>query len=85
MTGAPHPEPHGAGVVDDVRVLLDDAVEAYGDEPDVLALLRAQRQRLDEPLRIALVGRVKAGKSTLLNALVGERLAPTDAGSAPGW
>lgn len=36
--------------------------------------------RLAGPLRVAIAGRVKAGKSTLLNALVGERLAPTDAG-----
>jgi hypothetical protein len=69
-----------SGGTDDVRALLDDALELYGDRPEAAAPLRAQRDRLDEPLRVALVGRVKAGKSTLLNALVGERLAPTDAG-----
>ena len=40
--------------------------------------------RLGGPLRVAIAGRVKAGKSTLLNALVGERLAPTDAGECTG-
>lgn len=38
------------------------------------------RARLEGPLRVAIAGRVKAGKSTMLNALVGEQLAPTDAG-----
>ncbi len=37
-------------------------------------------ERLDQPLRVAIAGRVDAGKSTLLNALVGEQLAPTDSG-----
>ncbi len=37
------------------------------------------RERLDGPLRVAIAGKVKAGKSTLLNALVGENVAPTDA------
>jgi hypothetical protein len=65
---------------DDVRDLLDDALDCYAGEPEAAARLRARRERLDGPLRVALVGRVKAGKSTLLNALAGERLAPTDAG-----
>lgn len=35
--------------------------------------------QLREPLRVAVVGRVKAGKSTLVNALVGMQVAPTAA------
>jgi predicted GTPase len=38
------------------------------------------RSRLSAPLRVALVGRVSSGKSTLLNALLGQVVAPTDAG-----
>ncbi len=38
------------------------------------------RRRLGEPLRIAIAGRLKAGKSTLVNALIGRRVAPTEVG-----
>ena len=50
----------------------------YTDPLDLLALEQLEA-RLDEPLRVAIAGKVKAGKSTLLNGLVGEELAPTDA------
>jgi hypothetical protein len=66
-------------LIDRTRGALARAIEVYrGTGHD--ARLVALRARLDEPLRVAIAGRVKSGKSTLLNALVGERLAPTDAG-----
>ncbi|GIF02521.1 isoniazid inducible gene protein IniC [Actinoplanes siamensis] len=42
--------------------------------------LRQIGNRLHEPLRVAIAGRLKAGKSTLVNALIGRRVAPTAAG-----
>ncbi|MEM7338656.1 MAG: dynamin family protein [Actinomycetota bacterium] len=54
------------------------AIETAGSE-EVAARARDARDRLDQPLRVAVAGRVKAGKSTLLNALMGEALAATDA------
>jgi hypothetical protein len=38
------------------------------------------RDSLHDPLRVAVAGRVKAGKSTLVNALVREHIAPTGVG-----
>ncbi len=70
--------PHRTGTVDAVRALLHDAADAYAGTPHAAALTGAA-ERLDGPLRVAFAGRVKAGKSTLLNALVGQRLAATDA------
>ncbi|WP_211278043.1 dynamin family protein, partial [Couchioplanes caeruleus] len=60
-----------ARLCEQVSPLLDDA----GREAAA-----AVRAGLAEPLRLAVVGRVKAGKSTLVNALVGRRIAPTAAG-----
>lgn len=64
-------------ITDEVRQVLLAAIDLYPQAGDVL---RRQLVRLDEPLRVAIAGKVKAGKSTLLNALVGEEIAPTDAG-----
>jgi hypothetical protein len=62
------------------RRLLLLAIDAHRDDPALARRLHDQLRRLDEPLRVAIAGKVKAGKSTLLNALVGEQVAPTDAG-----
>lgn len=65
---------------DAVRRLVRTALQTYRDVPTTAAVLERQLARLEEPLRVAIAGKVKAGKSTLLNALVGEAVAPTDAG-----
>lgn len=59
--------------------LVAHAQAVYRGTPDE-PRLNEVGQRLRSPLRVAVAGRVKSGKSTLLNALIGERLAPTDAG-----
>ena len=63
-----------------VRGLMQQAIQVYGDSPQAVGWLRMHLARFEEPLRVAIAGKVKAGKSTLLNALVGEAVAPTDAG-----
>lgn len=73
---------------DNVRAILAGTIQAYQadpvyrDRPDVHNELRRIGARLNEPIRIALAGTLKAGKSTLVNALVGEDIAPTDATEA---
>lgn len=64
--------------VESARALVVAARERYQHDARALAELDELLKRLDQPLRVALVGSVKAGKSTLLNGLLGERLAPTD-------
>jgi len=78
---APSPRPGGNaenGLTTRIARVCGVAAEVAGGRAADEA--RAIRERLEEPLRVAIAGRVKAGKSTLLNALVGERLAATDAG-----
>ncbi len=60
--------------------LLADVRTVYADDPIAGRILDEIDTRLREPVRIAVAGMVKAGKSTLLNALIGEEIAPTDAG-----
>ncbi|KUI28669.1 Isoniazid-inducible protein iniC [Mycobacterium sp. IS-1496] len=73
---------------DHVRAILGGTIAAYRDDPayrqrpDVHNELERIGARLNQPIRIALAGTLKAGKSTLVNALVGEEIAPTDATEA---
>ncbi len=76
MTARPPQVPLGAVV----RVLLRRTIDTYRDSPQAVGWLQHNLDRFEEPLRVAIAGKVKAGKSTLLNALVGEEIAPTDAG-----
>jgi replication fork clamp-binding protein CrfC len=73
---------------DQVRAILGGTTQAYRNDPayqhrpDVHNELERIGYRLNQPIRIALAGTLKAGKSTLVNALVGEEIAPTDATEA---
>jgi hypothetical protein len=66
-------------ILDEVRSVCVETRDAVQDQA-LAAEIGGLLDRLEGPLRVAIAGRVKAGKSTLLNALIGERLAPTDAG-----
>lgn len=71
-----------------MRAILGGTIQAYradphyAQRPDVHNQLDWIGRRLNQPIRIALAGTLKAGKSTLVNALVGEDIAPTDATEA---
>src|SRR6201995_3608190 len=61
-----------------VATLCDQLQAVIGS--DAAQQVGGVRDRLAEPLRVAIAGRLKAGKSTLVNALIGRRVAPTAAG-----
>lgn len=65
---------------DEASELIESALRIYEDDSVAVQQLEDLHERLREPLRLALAGMVKAGKSTLLNAMLGEQIAPTDAG-----
>jgi len=46
--------------------------------PETAAKVGHVLTRLDGPLQVAVAGRIKSGKSTVVNTLIGRRVAPTD-------
>lgn len=63
-------------LADRAHSMLRDALEVYGDSPRASNWLRRHIDRLAEPLRVAVAGQAGVGKSTLINSLVGEEVAP---------
>jgi hypothetical protein len=61
-------------------VAASDAALEGTAEGDARSQIEGVRERLLEPLRISIGGRIKAGKSTLVNALLGRQVAATDVG-----
>ncbi len=66
-------------LADEVWVLLDEALALYRDSPRAVAWLRGHQARFAEPVRVAVAGAARTGKSTLASALIGEEFVPTGA------
>ncbi|RKT52387.1 GTPase domain-containing protein [Saccharothrix australiensis] len=64
-------------LADEVRELLVDALAVYRDSPRAVAWLRALQARFAEPVRVAVAGAPRTGKSTVVSALIGEEFVPT--------
>lgn len=59
-----------------VQRLLSQAMHAYRGNSAAASVLEEATTRLAEPLRVAVAGPPQSGKSTLVNALIGEDVAP---------
>lgn len=74
MSDLPDPaSPHGE-VFDRIARTVGPGDPAAGNLP---AVVRAARARLAQPMRVAVAGQIKRGKSTLVNALLGEEVSDT--------
>lgn len=65
--------------------LLQDALDVYWDDRAVTQRLHQLLGRFEEPVRIVIAGPGKSGKSTLINAIVGEEVAPIDIPDGYVW
>lgn len=61
------------------RELISEASRLYRGSIGIKQAIAGCDERTRQPLHIAFSGSLKAGKSTLLNALVGDEIAPSDA------
>lgn len=63
------------------QATLRRALSLYQGNPRASAWLNQHLRRMEEPLRVVIAGRRQSGKSTLLNALIGQEVAPTAGGT----
>jgi hypothetical protein len=78
----------GSEPVERAARLIDDAARVFRGHERAEAWLRHHRARLAEPLRLAVTGPPMSGKSTVVNALIGEDVAPVvvdGAAAVPVW
>lgn len=69
-----------ASVTFRLATLLDETsarCASYRELQPLAQTLTAVGQQLRRPMRVAIIGNIKAGKSTLMNALIGEDVVPT--------
>lgn len=76
----PHEQvrPARAGLDEATWELLTEAAEVYRNDRRAVQRLHRLLERFGEPLRIAVAGPWRSGKSTLLNAIMGEEVAPVE-------
>ena len=75
----------GDQLVTRVHELLSRAIQAYAGNANAQMYLHHHLEQLDGPLRLAVTGAPNTGKSTLVNALIGENLAPVEHAGASGF
>ncbi|WP_406733256.1 dynamin family protein [Streptomyces sp. NBC_01794] len=69
---------HSAGLHGGVFAQLADAIGPMEPDAGNLSLtLRTAQDRMAQPMRVAVAGQIKRGKSTLVNALLGEEVSDT--------
>lgn len=72
--------------MDLTSIALNQALDYLGTfSPALYDEAQRIRHTLDAPPRIVVVGRLKSGKSTLVNALIGAPVAETAVSKPPTW
>lgn len=69
---------HHRDQIDKMLENWSKSLEGHPGLKEVREALQQARAQLGQPMRVALVGLIKAGKSTLMNALLEQELAATD-------